>query len=156
MKIERVNSTYVIDNFKIKEVDYSRLAEQKDFNEMGLNLRVFSEKSIKDGYNKAFFDLRDILERTINNKSLEASHQEPIGDGNYKKVVETIPTKQAIDNVESIKDMFANYIFDKKEYRDRIEKQYNKIINVFSNTKLEYQKILEMPTLNKNIVLRPH
>lgn len=156
VKIERVNSTYVIDNFKIKEVDYSRLAEQKDFNEMGLNLRVFSEKGIKDGYNKAFFDLRDMLERTINNKSLEVSHQEPIGDGNYKKVVETIPTKQAMDNAESIKDMFANYIFDKKEYRDRIEKQYNKIINVFSNTKLEYQKILEMPTLNKNIVLRPH
>ncbi len=156
VKIERVNSTYVIDNFKIKEVDYSRLAEQKDFNEMGLNLRVFSEKGIKDGYNKAFFDLRDMLERTINNKSLEVSHQEPIGDGNYKKVVETIPTKQAMDNAESIKDMFANYIFGKKEYRDRIEKQYNKIINVFSNTKLEYQKILEMPTLNKNIVLRPH
>lgn len=156
VKIERVNSTYVIDNFKIKEVDYSRLAEQKDFNEMGLNLRVFSEKGIKDGYNKAFFDLRDMLERTINNKSLEVSHQEPIGDGNHKKVVETIPTKQAIDNAESIKDMFTNYIFDKKEYRDRIEKQYNKIINVFSNTKLEYQKILEMPTLNKNIVLRPH
>ena len=156
VKIERVNSTYVIDNFKIKEVDYSRLAEQKDFNEMGLNLRVFSEKGIKDGYNKAFFDLRNMLERTINNKSLEVSHQEPIGDGNYKKVVETIPTKQAMDNAESIKDMFANYIFDKKEYRDRIEKQYNKIINVFSNTKLEYQKILEMPTLNKNIVLRPH
>ena len=156
VKIERVNSTYVIDNFKIKEVDYSRLAEQKDFNEMGLNLRVFSEKGIKDGYNKAFFDLRNMLEQTINNKSLEVSHQEPIGDGNYKKVVETIPTKQAMDNAESIKDMFANYIFDKKEYRDRIEKQYNKIINVFSNTKLEYQKILEMPTLNKNIVLRPH
>ncbi|BDB65728.1 hypothetical protein T36_2207 (plasmid) [Helicobacter cinaedi] len=158
VKFEKNKSFYILENFNITQeredgTILTRTADTKnngDLNELAKSLEVNNEKQ------KRAITIKAMLEKTINNEKLEVAHSESIGDGKYRRIVETIPTKKALDNSENIKDMFSNYIFNNKEYRDRIEKKYNEIINVFSNTKLEYKNYLEMPTLNKDIKFRQH
>lgn len=155
VQISRLDSAYIIEHFSkmVEEngVAFARTITDNDLNDLGLNLRVFSETNAQTPY----FDLRDMLERTINNQSLVVMHTEKTSN-EVRTIVEPIPTKMALDSSENIKDMFLDYVFRNKIYRDKIEKQYNKQINVFSHGKLEYQNFLEMPTLNKEITLRKH
>lgn len=146
IEINIENGEYLIEPFSKK----NGLFSDYDYNDLGQQLKV------NDASEKVFFSLRHLLENTINNKSLEVSHQVTMEDGKKKKVVERNGTQQALRNANYIKDLFGDFVFKHKEYRDSIQKQYNKQINVFSKAQFEFEDMLETPYLNRDITLRLH
>lgn len=140
------NGEYLIESFRKKNGIFSN----NDYNDLGQQLKV------NDNSGKVFFSLRRLLEHTINNKSLEVHHQKTMEDGRKKKVVERDNTQQALRNADYIKGLFSDFVFKHKEYRDSIQEQYNKQINVFSKAQFEFEDMLETPYLNKDISLRLH
>lgn len=150
VQINILNGEYILEEFTKNENGKIILTSQSDLNDLAKDLEVKNEKA------NTFFDLRNIIERTMNNKSLEVYHYEEIEKDKKVKVLEQAPTSQALKNSNYIKDLFAEFVFKNKDYRESIEKQYNEQINVFSNTKFEFKDMLETPYLNKDIVLRTH
>lgn len=147
VEISNVNSHYTIENFK--KIDGLEIGSN-DLNDLGESLQV---QRLDD---KMFFSLHEILETTINNKSLEVYHIEKTADDRTIRVVEQAPTSKALENASRIKDLFAEFLFKKQAYREVIEKIYNDTINIFSNNRLEFEDMLETPLLNKDINLRTH
>ncbi|HIC3437206.1 TPA: SNF2-related protein [Campylobacter coli] len=147
VEISNVYSYYTIENFKKGD---GLEIQDADLNDLGQSLQV---QRLDD---KMFFSLSEILETTINNKSLEVYHIEKTADDRSIKVVEQAPTSKALRNASRIRDLFAEFLFKKQEYREVIEKIYNNTINVFSNNRLEFEDMLETPLLNQDITLRTH
>ncbi|WP_276950724.1 SNF2-related protein [Helicobacter rodentium] len=147
VEISNVYSYYTIENFKKTN---GLEIQDNDLNDLGQSLQV---QRLDD---KMFFSLSEILETTINNKSLEVYHIEKTADDRSIKVVEQAPTSKALRNASRIRDLFAEFLFKKQEYREVIEKIYNNTINVFSNNRLEFEDMLETPLLNQDITLRTH
>ncbi|MCL9821887.1 SNF2-related protein [Helicobacter sp. 14348-15] len=147
VEISNVYSYYTIENFKKTN---GLEIQDNDLNDLGQSLQV---QRLDD---KMFFSLSEILETTINNKSLEVYHIEKTADDRNIKVVEQAPTSKALRNASRIRDLFAEFLFKKQEYREVIEKIYNNTINVFSNNRLEFEDMLETPLLNQDITLRTH
>lgn len=147
VEISNVYSYYTIESFK--KTDGLEIGSN-DLNDLGESLQVQRLD------NKMFFSLREILETTINNKSLEVYHIEKTADDRTIRVVEQAPTSKALRNASRIKDLFAEFLFKKQAYREVIEKIYNDTINIFSNNRLEFEDMLETPLLNKDINLRTH
>lgn len=147
VEISNVYSYYTIESFK--KTDGLEI-ESSDLNDLGESLQVQRLD------NKLFFSLREILETTINNKSLEVYHIEKTADDRTIRVVEQAPTSKALRNASRIKDLFAEFLFKKQAYREVIERIYNDTINIFSNNRLEFEDMLETPLLNKDINLRTH
>lgn len=150
VQINILNGEYILEEFSKNEEGILILSSHSDLNDLAKDLEVKNEKA------NTFFDLKKLIERTINNKSLEVYHYEEIEKDKKIKIVEQAPTSQALRNANYIKDLFANFIFNNKKYRDNIEKQYNEQINIFSNIKFEFENFLETPLLNKDIILRTH
>ena len=150
VKINNLEGEYIIEPFRKNNEYESITTNENDLNDLAKELQVKDEKE------KIFFSLRRLIEHTINNKSLEVYHHIKIDENKSKKVVEQVPTSTALRNANYIKDLFSQFVFKHKEYRQSIEKQYNAQINVFSNTKFEFEDILETPHLNPNIKLRIH
>lgn len=160
--INFVNSLYVFENFKILKENYDEYRDENilveeeikntDLNDNGINLMVYNEKS------ELFFDLKTLIEKIINGKSLEVFHYEQRDDNPQLKVKvnENIPTKIALENAEAVKDYFESYCFNNKNVREKIEKKYNEVLNVYNKTNFSFSKYLETPYLNKNITLREH
>lgn len=172
-EINRIGSDYVISDFRIdteKTIDtnetftnkFDIYDESNHLTEDAWNMQIKTESPeyTECYYKKFVFDFRELIERIINNKSLEVSYQVPdidsFGKEIKRKKVDNIASKNAIDSAERIKTIFEDYIFRNEKYRNRIEKQYNEQINVFSNNKTEFENILTMPYLNNDINLRPH
>ncbi|WP_297731666.1 SNF2-related protein [Helicobacter sp. UBA3407] len=147
VEISNVYSYYTIESFK--KSDGLEIGSN-DLNDLGESLQV---QRLDD---KMFFSLREILETTINNKSLEVYHIEKTADDRTIRVVEQAPTSKALRNASRIKDLFAEFLFKKQAYREVIERIYNDTINIFSNNRLEFEDMLETPLLNKDINLRTH
>lgn len=156
------NGGYYIKDFQIITESYNESIDEiikiqspikdNDLNEKALNLFVYNEKNVLK------FDLKELIERTINGHSLEVTHTEPdpLDEKKSIQVTETIPTKIALENAELLKEYFEEYCFNDENTRDRIEKKYNDKINVFSQRKFDFSKYLETPYLNKDIKLREH
>lgn len=143
-----MNGEYILENFS--NINENTSIKESDLNDLAKSLEVKNEKG------EIAFSLRSLIEKTINNKSLEVSHQIQMEDGRKRKVVERGPTSTALKNAEYLKELFSTFIFKNKAYRQSIEKQYNAQINVFSNTKFEFENFLQTPLLSKDLVLRTH
>lgn len=162
VEIRLVDGFYVIENFLVTKERYDEIKNQiivdygeamgDDYNDDAINLIVYNEKNVPH------FELKELIERTINGKSLEVFHYEQSPDDKNKKIKvhESIPTKVALENADIIRDYFESYCFNKKEFRTKIEKKFNDTINVFSQKKYSFSKYLETPELNPNIKLREH
>ncbi|TXE78490.1 hypothetical protein FPD46_07895 [Campylobacter peloridis] len=162
VKIYYMDGAFVIEDFKILREKYDEknnnivLREmdirENDLNEEALRLLVFNEKNV------LYYDLKKLIERILNGKSLEVFHYDPHPENPKKKIKvhESIPTKIALENAEIIKDYFNSYCFNNKEKRNRIERKYNELINTFNQNQHSFSKFLVTPELNKNIQLREH
>lgn len=173
LEINRVGSDYIISDFRIDPEkttnvnetftnNFDEYDEKNHLTEDAWSMQIKTEapEYTECYYRKFVFDFRELLERIINNRSLEVSYQVPEIDNFGKEVkrkrTDSVASKNAIDSAEKIKTIFEDYIFRNEKYRNRIEKQYNDQINVFSNNKTEFENILTMPYLNNDINLRPH
>ena len=155
IEIKKVGAKFIIEEFCIssKKGSYYQKLDRSSYNQLGKDLEVYNDK------HEVKFELREMLERVLNNSSLQVTHTETtVKDGkeHTKRVVESVPTKNAIDNAEKIKELFKDYLFTKKDFRDRIQDRYNKEINVFSQEKLEYSGFLDYKNMSKELTLRKH
>lgn len=155
IEIKKVGAKFIIEEFCIssKKGSYYQKLDRSSYNQLGKDLEVYNDK------HEVKFELREMLERVLNNSSLQVTHTEiAVKDGkeHTKRIVESVPTKNAIDNAEKIKELFKDYLFTKKDFRDRIQERYNKEINVFSQVKLEYSGYLDYKTMSKELTLRKH
>ena len=165
--IRRIGSDWAISDFEIKDGAFeNRFREVYDekcsLTEEAYSLQITPQENLSQQYHgkKFVFDLKELLERIMNNKSLEVVYTVKEtnfnGDEVNRKKIDTTASKNAIDSADNIKTMFNDFIFRNENYRNRIETQYNNQINVFSNNKTEFNGILQKPLLNKDIQLRPH
>lgn len=165
--INRIGSDWTISDFEIKDGAFDNnfrevYDEKCSLTEEAYNLQITPQEKLSQAHHgeKFVFDLKELLERIMNNKSLEVVYKvkerNRDGDEVERKKVDTPASKNAIDAAENIKTMFGDFIFRNENYRNRIETQYNNQINVFSNNKIEFNGILQKPLLNKDIQLRPH
>lgn len=151
-----VESESLNDNGDI-EIDFKE-AEFSDLSQMATNFIIYDEN------NEIYFTPQEFLQKVLNNKNIEVFHYElhPNGELNSKgeikriKVNEPTATKIALEKKEELMEAFESYLLNHKDYRARIEKDYNDKINVYAINKNSYSKFFSSPTLSKDINLREH
>ncbi|EGK8000733.1 hypothetical protein IO363_001145 [Campylobacter upsaliensis] len=151
-----VESESLNDNGDI-EIDFKE-AEFSDLSQMATNFIIYDEN------NEIYFTPQEFLQKVLNNKSIEVFHYElhPNGELNSKgeikriKVNEPTATKIALEKKEELMEAFESYLLNHKDYRAKIEKDYNDKINVYAINKNSYSKFFSSPTLSKDINLREH
>ena len=161
VEVSYFNGIYFIENFKILNestdesgavIKIQENANSSDLNDNALNIIVRNEKG------EIYFDIRALIELVINNKSLEVKHYEKDeNDPNkFHTIVETAPTRMAMDNAEIIRKLFDSFCFNNENIREQIAQSYNDKINVFANKTAPFGDYLTMPNLSDEIKLRPH
>ncbi|ELZ2673167.1 Eco57I restriction-modification methylase domain-containing protein [Campylobacter upsaliensis] len=151
-----VESESLNDNGDI-EIDFKE-AEFSDLSQMATNFIIYDEN------NEIYFTPQVFLQRVLNNKNIEVFHYEPHPNGELNskgeikiiKVNEPTATKIALEKKEELMEAFESYLLNHKDYRARIEKDYNDKINVYAINKNSYSKFFSSPTLSKDINLREH
>ncbi|EFS9252251.1 hypothetical protein HWS73_001216 [Campylobacter upsaliensis] len=151
-----VESESLNDNGDI-EIDFKE-AEFSDLSQMATNFIIYDEN------NEIYFTPQEFLQKVLNNKNIEVFHYEPHPNGELNskgeikriKVNEPTATKIALEKKEELMEAFESYLLNHKDYRARIEKDYNDKINVYAINKNSYSKFFSSPTLSKDINLREH
>lgn len=151
-----VESESLNDNGDI-EIDFKE-AEFSDLSQMATNFIIYDEN------NEIYFTPQEFLQKVLNNKNIEVFHYEPHPNGELNskgeikriKVNEPTATKIALEKKEELMEAFESYLLNHKDYRAKIEKDYNDKINVYAINKNSYSKFFSSPTLSKDINLREH
>lgn len=136
----------------VVEVLYNKYSKEWSITNKPL---VWNSVKAQQVYGTPFMDAYNIIESTLNLRTVTIRDRVDDGDGKFHYVVNPEATMAARDKQEQIKDEFRNWIFEDPARRQKYVDYYNEHFNCIRLREYDGSH-REYPGMNPDIILKPH